>query len=298
MNRKKKFIISILFIFYSGYARATNIWIIAPGIFSEKNDLLESTEKKVESSIKHFGKDGIKIKIIANTKDGFSVSYYLFLKKFDNKSLPDYIVYYQPARFFSYDLEEFLLADVDDSLNILSIDNSSYKKQDLRPKFLENFFLGETLDKLKKYLFLKSRITEFTSTFADPDQDECLMDMSSWPLQQLARHFLTSPGNKTKFVLFLSPERIRYFKDLFNQNKLTDAIIRLVNGEMNISRSKQKDLMRSLPLNTYFLPARFGDLHQREYLMENSTIHLNSAGIDRWAEFMGAAIADAKSPIK
>jgi hypothetical protein len=281
------------------FSQEKQIWIVAPGITIENSEKKAALEKKLLEVFKQNHRENFKATLLLNTAQGFALSYYLQLDK-DASIItwPDYVVYYQPARFLSFDLKEMLSSDLDDYLKFSKMDKDAYKAQPLTPSFLEHLLPDASQDALKKSLFYNRRLQEVKSLFPEPDTEDQMLEMSIWPLQELNRLFVTKSGNKTKFILFLSPERIRYTRDILAGNGWADFAGRLMWGDVSISRQKVKEYFRSAPFTTFMLPKRFGDLQQQEYLKADSTVELNSTGTQKWTENIGAAIADANSPVK
>lgn len=122
--------------------------------------------------------------------------------------------------------------------------------------------------------------------------------MSIAPLQTLKNFIEKKSSKKTKFVLFLSPERIRYKRDIFGDATWANYLAQAFWSDISISRRQQKEFLHVYSLNSYFLPRRFADLHQMSYLKKDSRYNLNSTGVERWIDYIGATIADKQSPIK
>src|SRR5437868_8757051 len=95
-------------------AYAKEIWLLTPG-FHFSRDEKEKLEEKIQETLKKNQRDGFVVKIIPNSTQGYALSYYLQLRSSEAKSWPDYVVYYQPARFLSYDLQEMMLSDLDET---------------------------------------------------------------------------------------------------------------------------------------------------------------------------------------
>lgn len=287
----------------SSWAFATKtVWIIAPGVFDGDDNKRLAAEKKINQIQKNHGNSDLSISIVPGIPKGFAFSYYLKLKTAPPETWPDYLVYYQPARFFAWDFEELIFSDLflnaDSSMDISHVKKDLKDRDDLIPSFFTKILSEENAETFKKLFFLKERLAKLRLWFDSPDPDENILFMSIAPLQTLKNFVEKKSSRKTKFVLFLSPERIRYKRDIFGDATWANYLVQAFWSDISISRRQQKEFLYVYSLNSHYLPNRFTDLHQMAYLKKDSRYVLNSTGVERWTNFMGAAIADTQSPIK
>lgn len=280
------------------FAGVKSLWIIAPHVFLANEEKRVIAEERLNSILNKNGIESLKVSIVPDVSKGFATTYYLNFWKNNPKEWPDYLIYYQPARFLAFDLEELLLSDVGPHQFITSLDKNIDAKQDLAPKFLESILSDNSRKTFKKLIYYRKRLAEVGPWFFEKDQDRLLMEMSTWPLQTLQYFMQEKSGKKTKFLLFLSPERVRYQSDIFANKSWAGLVAQIFWIDKSFSRPRLKELLQNVDLNTVLLPTRFGDLNQRVYLRANTVTTLNSAGVERWTELMGSTLSDPNSPIR
>lgn len=297
--RLRKCLLFFIILFSSvAYGEPKSLWIIAPHVFLGNEDKRLLAEERLNATLQNSGISTLKISIVPDVSKGFATTYYLNFWKNNPKVWPDYLIYYQPARFFSFDLEELLLSDVGPLQYITNLDKNIDAKQELTPKFLEKILGDDSRKTFKKIIYYRKRLAQVGPWFLEKDQDRLLLEMSTWPLQTLQYFMQEKSAKKTKFILFLSPERIRYQSDIFAFHSWAGMIAQLFWIDKTIARPQLKELFPSVALNTVYLPTRFGDLNQNVYLRANSRTTLNSAGVERWTELMGSTLSDPNWPIR
>lgn len=275
------------------------IWLMAPSIHFENAEQKTAAEQKINSILRHNHRENFKVTILSNPNRGFALSYYLHVRSMTSTpKWPDYVFYYQHSRFLSFDLQEMLGSDLNEHFDVTKVERDFDISQSLTPKFIEQLLSEKSRLSLKRTFFYKQRLETFSSWFYDKNPPTQLLEISTWPLQELNRLFITRSGNQTKFILFLCPERIRYMNDLLGDGGWTDIVDRMIWKQESISVEQQKKYFTAFSVTTFVLPRRFRDLNRKEYLKAGTTVELNSTGKQRWIDMIGATIADIKSPIK
>ncbi|RYZ87315.1 MAG: hypothetical protein EOP04_11970, partial [Proteobacteria bacterium] len=183
----KIIILFILFFVPDIYAAPKIAWIVAPQVFGANEESRLSAEKKMNADLQRYHPGKLEVQIVPDIKDGYAVSYFLQLRKNPPKVWPDYILYYEPAKFLANDLEELLLTDLNEAQDFHNIDKDIEKRQSLTPLFLESILGESSRIAFKKLLFYRSRLAQVGPWFHETNSEKLILDLSTWPVQRMRR---------------------------------------------------------------------------------------------------------------
>ncbi len=253
------------------------VWLVAPEIWSADTPELKTSLHNLESYL--LQSLGRPVQVELKTSPGFALSQYFFLQERLKTSQPDYIFYVQPSRMFARDFEEVLfsrnLPDTPLTAEVFSKDeiftNQPTWSRVLLPRL-------DYLLPVKKAIFIQDRLeTSWNVEGSATDKREFFLDVSFVPLRSI--QFLLK--DKARVVFLISPERIRYNREIFPDNQMSSSVAQIFFSGANVDKKEIKEYLAYSGFNFQLLTREFYQLFRSENLMGGSRTQLNSNGVNK-----------------